>query len=447
MPLADVVNVLVLIGASPIGLAAFSVPLVAADLTTPQQTAFGSDDVREVTPATWRAVMDEVGVASNEDLYLSLRTMFQQPNKPALVLLGLRADPVAQVVTYTIPAVPPDGTYTITIDGVDCSFAASSSTQTEVRDGLITAVDAGPDTVDAAVGSASTLTVTALSPGRPFTSSISTNVGFSQATTTASVGLPEDLAVWQAERDDFYFVLETGHDEDDVIALAGAIEASSSPKLYIAQADDATAQTSSTTDVGNTLRLLAYARTAVIWHGTDDEFADAALVGRMATVDPGSATWANKELVGVPGIIPDSVTFLTNKNYTWLESYPSKGVSATRRARVADGTPIDIIIAADFARDLYQSRLFDLELSVDKIPYTRKGRGMIVGTVEAATAELASDRYEIANPDTVEITVPNPADLSDEDRSDRLWSGIIVAFEAQGAAESIDMTVNIAQAA
>jgi hypothetical protein len=143
MPLADVVNVLVLIGASPIGLAAFSTPLVAADLTTPQQVAFGSDDVREVTPATWRAVMTEIGVASNEDLYLSLRTMFSQVTKPSLVLLGLRADPVAQVVTYTIPAVPPDGTYTITIDGQDCSFAASSSTQTQVRDGLITAVDAG----------------------------------------------------------------------------------------------------------------------------------------------------------------------------------------------------------------------------------------------------------------------------------------------------------------
>lgn len=449
MPLSDVITVSFLIGASPIGTEAFSVPLVAAALTSPQEAAWGSDLVREVTPSTWRAVMSEVGVTSSEDLYVALTDMFAQPVKPALVLLGLRADAVAQVVTVTIPASPANGDYTVTIDGTDCTFTASSSTQTQVRDGLIAAIDGTVGTlVDAAVGSSSTLTITALAPGRPFTHSVDSPASsMTQAVTTPNTGLPEDLADWQAERDDFYFVMEVGHDDDDIIALAGAIESSATPKLYIAQSGNAVAQTNGTSDVGNQLRLLAYARTAVVWHDDVDEFADAALIGRMASVDPGSATWANKELVSVTGIVPTSVTNLESKNYTWLEDYTTKAVAATRHARVADGTPIDLIIAADFGRDLLQSRLFTLELSAPKIPLTNKGQAMIQGTIETAMGELASDRYKIADPDTIEISVPNPRDLSDEDQAARRWTGIVVAFAAQGAAEKIGVTVTMAQAA
>lgn len=449
MPLQDVINVVATIGQSPIGLAAFNVPLVFALLTAPQQAAWGSDVVREVTPSNWRTVLTSAGVATNEDLYRALAIAFQQDLRPNRILVASRQTAVAQVVTVTIPGVPTDGPYVVTIDGTDITFTASSSTQTQVRDGLIAAIDSGVGTlVDAAIGSASTLTITALAAGRPFVVSVDSPAdSMTMATTTPSTGLPEDLEDALAERTDFYFVMEVGHDVDDLYALSGAVESQDAPMLYIAQTDDAVAQTAGTTDVGNQLRLLAYARTAVIWHDDDDEFADAMVLGQLASSTPGSITWANKQGSGVVGIVPTDTTQLTTKNYTWLEYYPSKSLSATRRARVADGTPIDLIIAVDFARDLYQSRLFGLELSAPKLPYTAKGRQMIEGTIDAATELLASDEYKIADPEFVEVFIPEPRDQSTEDQADRHYPGIVVSLVAQGAAETIAMTLTIAQAA
>lgn len=447
MPLADVANIVVRLGASPIGLESFAVPMIAAVLSGPQEALWGSDLVREVTAGTWQSLMTTLGVSSSEDLYVALRTMFGQELTPALVLLGLRDTAVAQVVTYTIPASPANGDWTITIDGEDFTFAASTSTQAQVRDGLIALIDAGAGTlVDAAVGSSSTLTVTALAPGRPFTSSTASPASaMTQATTTPSVGPAEDLVAWREERDDFYVVMETTHDEDNVYAFALAIEANATPKMFMGQTNSAVAQTAGTTDIGNVLRLLGLARTAVFWHDDLDDFVEAAAIGRLITLNPGSATWANKEVRLVGGIVPTSVANLTTKNYTWLELYPSKDVSATRRGRVADGTPIDLIIALDFARDLLQTRIFNMELANDKIGYDEEGAAVIDGVMRGGLEELASDQYKIANASTIVLSVPTAASQSDEDRAERHYPNVNARFQATGAIETIGATVLVTE--
>ena len=158
---------------------------------------------------------------------------------------------------------------------------------------------------------------------------------------------------------------------------------------------------SAITDVGNVLRLAGITHTAVIWHDNNDGFVDAEAVGRLGPTEPGSNTWANKALVGEQGIIPTSVSFLTTKNYGWLEYYPAQGVSATRRMRVAAGTPIDLIIAVDFMTDLIRVDLFEAELNAPKIPYTRKGAAQIDAVLRGALNRAADDPYNIVQGDTM----------------------------------------------
>ncbi len=80
---------------------------------------------------------------------------------------------VAQVETYTAPGTPStSGTYTITVNGQVASFTSSSSTQQQVRDGLVTALNALGQPVTVATVSTTGLTITVNVAGTPFTIAI-----------------------------------------------------------------------------------------------------------------------------------------------------------------------------------------------------------------------------------------------------------------------------------
>jgi hypothetical protein len=441
MPLSDVINATILLSDPPIGLATFGVPLVAAILTAPQVALWGADLVREVTPGNWKTELEDVGVTTSEDLWVCLSDLFAQELRPSLVLLGRRATAVAQVYRVTIDATVADGTYTVTIDGNDVDFVAVGSTQTLVRDGLISAINADAivaPLVTAAIFDAASLNVTADFAGRPFTASTSGPAGdISGAQITASVGLPEDIEDWRAERDDWYCLLETSHNDNNIHAAYPTIETLT--KVFVSQSSNADAQTAATTDVGNVLRLAGIARTIVIWHDDDDEFVDAAAVGRLLPTEPGSNTWANKGLASVTGIVPTSVANLTTKNYGWIERYDAEGISATRRMRVAVGTPIDLIIARDFMVDLIRVDQATLELNSPKVPYTRRGAAQIDAVLRGSLERCANDPYNIVDGETIETSIPLPSSQSSVDRGNRHFPGIVWSATVQGAIETMDV--------
>lgn len=79
-----------------------------------------------------------------------------------------------------------DGTYTVTINGIDYDFVASSSTVSLIVAGLQTVVDADPNV--AAVDNDPILTITAEVAGTPFTFSLTAPSDNLEVTTTKNVG-------------------------------------------------------------------------------------------------------------------------------------------------------------------------------------------------------------------------------------------------------------------
>src|SRR5690606_14308985 len=304
MSLDRIASITTLIEPPPIALANFGIPMVAAILTTSQGTAwtseYGSDVTAEVTPATWQSVLTGLGVTSSEDLWGALTDLFSQEQGPDTVLLGRRATPTAQVVEIDIGGAD-DGDYEITItmaaDGsTTFTFQASSSDASAIEAGLIAAVNAGTLPVTAAAGTGDQLTLTADDAGVPFQAGVEApSSNLTATTSTASAGLVEDIALWRAERDDWYFLLETTRNSGVIGAAAELIE--TMRKLLVAQTDDSNAQSSgSTADLASVLGPLGLnlSRTAIVWHDNDDQFVDFALVGLQASKQPGSSTYANK---------------------------------------------------------------------------------------------------------------------------------------------------------
>lgn len=440
MSLSRIVDISISLSARPIPLEGFGIPLLAVILSGSQDTAWdaaygASVDVIEVTPNDYQTVMTALGISSSEDPYVALVDMFSQEDKPQTVLLGRRAIAVAQVNQVDVDGTD-DGSYTITINGNDYTFAASGNTATEIKDGLIAAVDGGSDPVDADTVDTDSLDVAADEDGVPFTISVTApSDNLTLSTTAANVGLPEDIAAWRSERDDWYFLLETTRTSGNIQAAAEVIE--TLRKLFVAQTNDADAQTASTDDLGTILGPtgLNLLRTVLIWHDNDDQFVDCALVGKMAPTDPGSQTWANQTLSSVSGIEPTSETNLENKNYTWLESFTAASFSMSQGGSVINGQWIDLVRGADWLQNLLQIRLVQALRDNPKIPYTDTGGDILGGVIDGGLEQGVEAGLVVAgSPFT---NVPARAEQDASDRANRHFPGIEFGGDLQGAIHTI----------
>lgn len=442
MSLDTIANISISIQPPSITLAGFGTPLIAAVLTSDEGTAwtaeFGSAVTTSVTAQNWRALMTTLGVTSTEQLYLSLLALFSQDEKPATVKIGRRATAVAQVSAVNIVAAT-DGTFTVTINGEAFTFLASSDTVGDIRDGLIADINAGAEPVTAAIVDADTLSVTADEAGVPFTISVThstTPASITTGTTTASVGLVNDIDDWETEDSDWYELLEGTRSSGVIKAAAADIE--SRTKIFQAQTDDANAQIAGSTDLGSVLGALAYDRTGLWWHDDDAEHVDSAISGRMLPEDPGSATWANTVIRGVPGIVPTGESFLAAKNYNWNENFAAAGFTMTRHGKMVSGQFIDLIIGRDWLQNLIQTRLVQALMDSPKIPYTDRGGQVIGAIIRACLVEAA--QVGLVVEDSIVVTIPAVSSQSTNDRTDRHFPNVTFSATLQGAIHSLEVS-------
>jgi hypothetical protein len=431
----------------PIGLAGFGVPLTAAILTAPQETLWdsiygASVDTAEFTSANFLTLLSALSVSTSEDLHISLTDLFSQERSPSLALVGRRATAVAQVELVDITGTD-DGDYTVTINGTDFTFAASSDTADDIEAGLISAVNAGSEPVTAAPGTGDQLSLTADEAGVPFTLSVEApSDNLTASTDTANTGIPEDITTWTTERNDWYALLETTRSSGVIGAAANTIEALD--KVLIAQTDDAAAQTSATTDIGSELNALGLLRTMLWWHDNDDEFVDAAIAGKMLPTQPGSETWANQSLASVTGFLPTSETFLANKKYNWLESFSAAGFSMTQGGWMAGGQWMDVIRGRDWLKNRLQIAIIQALRDSGKIPYTEEGDAVIASTILAVLHLAASPRVKLIVADSIQVNVPGAANQSSTDRGNRHYPGVTWSATLQGAVHTLDVTGSLA---
>ncbi len=454
MSLSRIADISISLAERPIALEGFGIPLVAAILTAGQDTAWDTEhgasvDVIEVTPSNWQTSLTALGVTSSEDLYVGLNDLFSQDEQPETVLIGRRATAVAQVVQIDIDGTT-DGTFTVTINGADYAFAASGNTAAEIRDGLIAAITADQDSdndgaadIAAAIVDADSHSVTSSVAGVPFTYSAShstTPADIAISQTTASVGLVEDIAAWRAERDDWYFLLETSRLSGNIRAAAEAIEALT--KFFVAQSSDANAQTSSTENIGTRLGPvgLNLDRTMLWYSANDDQFVDFAIVGKMAPKQPGRASWANQSLRSVTGTEPTSETQLEAKRFNWLETFTAANFAMTQGGWMCSGQWADLIRLRDWVRNLMQIDLIQLLRDNDKIPYTNGGGDLLGGSVEGSLEKAAAPDVAGVDGSTIAVTTPTVAEQGATNRGNRHFPNIGFGATLTGAVHTLSVS-------
>lgn len=249
------------------------------------------------------------------------------------------------------------------------------------------------------------------------------------------------LAAVRAENATWYaltIVADSDPVDDDYLAVAAWAE--TQKVVFFLQATDAgVLDPASTTDIAAALKALGYDRTVVMYHAAANEAqrADATWVGEGLPFDPGSSTWAFKQL---PGVAADSFTAgeraaALAKNANIYETVA--GVSVTQNGTTVGGEFIDIINGVDWLESRLQENVYGLLVNARKVPYDDGGITIVAGAVQATLEEAA--RAGILQLDSIVLTVPTYAEIPQADRLARNLPDINFTALLLGAIHSVEI--------
>lgn len=445
MTVNTVINLSVSIEDAPSERAGFGVPVIFADFSAAEQTAlFGVNKAAEMTADTWQNLLAGALIASTADIYQALLAMFSQIRKPPLVLIAWKQSKAAQVETVTVTGAT-DGLYRVIVNGEFHDFTASSSTVTAIRDALVTALGSSGQPVTAAPVSTDQLTITADNAGEPFTVSVQAPGAPDMAVvnTTPSAGLADDVDDLDAERSDWYLILDANHNDVDTFGARAAVAAETSRNIAaLCLTSDANAQSVAVnTDPGPALVAFNTPGMVLMFDTDPDQFPDMAIAGKMLPTTPGTESWGHQTVVGPTGIVPTSENALKASYYGWCESYTAKGVTATRHIRDSQGNYFDLVRFSHYHRENMQSDLFDLFIASAKVPNTPEGRTLIETVIRKRFELDVASGAAVAG--SLSISIPSKSEQSATDIFDRVLNGITYSFTATNGIEELGITGTI----
>lgn len=308
----------------------------------------------------------------------------------------------------------------IRLDADTFSFASSLANSFAGTAIDVTDTGSGNHTISDTVSTvrpADPLVITGSAAGEWFSIEVTNVADFSVEETESDPGVATDLAAIKLENNDWY-ALYTAYNSNAIV-LATAAWCEANEKLYIADLQETETVTlaASGSDTADDIEALGYDYTAVTYHPDPSRFFGMCLLGGCLPFDPGTETWALKELDGVEAVALTSThkTNLAAKNVTSYESIGNLDI--TFGGKVASGEYIDYRRGLDALRDDMQASVFEVMVASPKVPMNDDGISMLAAPVRA-TLKRFEDRGFIEAGWT--ITKPLSSAISTSNRNARL---------------------------
>lgn len=425
---------------------------------TVSKASFGIGMVVSATTA----FSDRVRIYSNYDAAVSdnldsktlqaIGSYFGQTPTPQTVMVG-RRDVIEATLSVTLQTISPGNIFAVLIDGSRFEYTAEANdTVTEVYAGLVAAINA-----DAQVAAKYNVNVQGsavqITPKDPTVSSVivpannTTVIAEGDATNVA-----RDLVAINRANKAFYGFMLT--ERGDNLILQASIWAETQAKLFFAaSASAAIWDTETTTDIASTLKLGQYFRTVLLAdRAAATQYAEAAWMGRVFTIEPGGEVWALKVLSTItPSNFSDTEqAAIWSKNANTYEAY-SDNVYLTNPGKVSAGEWVDIIRGRDWLVDDLQKEVVSAKIRAKKIPYTNPGIQTLVNVVRGRLVN--AQKKGVLAPDEVngdgetvpgfQISYPNAADVSASTKATRILYLSFVGILA-GAIQVTDLTGSLA---
>lgn len=307
----------------------------------------------------------------------------------------------------------------------------ANATVAEIVAGLVSALNglAGAPVTATATDTNTTVTVVAAAATDYFSLQIHDQSILLSNNNTADNAVATQLAAINLADDSWYGLVLGSQGKAEILAAAGWAE--SNEKLLIQGTSDGDCLTGSSTDVMSTNKTANRFRSALIFHENPVQHAGAAWMGSTFPLDPGSLTFAFRQLrnVDTSPLNPTQITNLENKNGNFFVDIA--GVSFTLNGKLASGEWIDITRDSDWFEAQLGVAHLNVKLNNDKVPFTDKGIGLEEAAMRAV-CKIAADAGFL-DESTLEFTVPTVASVPEADRKNRVLNKLQLSARVQGA--------------
>jgi hypothetical protein len=219
-------------------------------------------------------------------------------------------------------------------------------------------------------------------------------------------------------------------------------EGTNNPKIYFAQSPQSDILNPAlTTDICSVLTAKSAFRTAVMYHSDDTEYADVAWMGGQLPNDPGSITWAYKQLslVTVDTFAAGDKSAAHAKNCNTYDVVAS--VNITEEGKTCDGGSgefIDTIRGVDWIQVNAQADLFTVLVQNPKVPYTTTGIALFKITL-GGTLRTAQLMGILTSDEDPVITVPLIGDIPAVDKATRTLNNLDFTAILAGAIQKVNV--------
>ncbi len=243
----------------------------------------------------------------------------------------------------------------------------------------------------------------------------------------------------QQHNDWYWFVFAARQHEgaDDPGDLADWVAAAGKFAVFTNEPGMTAAQIVDQAQAINSSRVIYFA------HTKPNDYPDAALVGRMAPLQPGSATFKFKTLDGVSEA-GFSVTEIGQFHDAGVITYVRKfGVLQTSEGYATDKTYADIQLAKDWLKARMEERISRVLFVNEKIPYDNIGIAQIIEPIRS-TLQQATALGIVARADDgtglFTVQAPRREDIDPTDRANRILPDVYWDAILAGAVHRVRVT-------
>ena len=417
--LTDIIEVQISRETTPVSRAGFNTPLFIAS-----HSAFIE---RARSYGSLEAVAEDFNSLTN--VYKAAVAMFGQELRPSQIVIGRK-----QISSFivSIPVAAIGQQYTITVNGTDYTYTAiTADGDEEIAAGIKGLYDINPltgvtvtDNLDGTLTVASTI-----------------NWSFSTSFTVISSALPsteswvEALAAVESENSSWFGATIESHIDTDVLEFAAAIQGRK--KIFGTSSSSVAVTTGVDTDILSQLKALGYDKTFLIYSANaDTQFPEAGLMAYQLQEQPGSNTWAYKDIIGttVSKLSTTASNNIQAKNGITFEEIG--GARVTTEGKTVGGEYIDVIVFALWLEARMTERIWFRLANSKKIPYTQAGATIIEAEIRAQLAEGVRVGG-IAEAPAPQVFVPNVLDIAPNLRATRMFEGITFEARLAGAIQKV----------
>lgn len=423
---------------------------ITASTRTPTRAGFGTPllmGYHTVFPELSRRYSDvaelaEDGFDTFSPIYRMAQALMSQDPAPAEFVVGRLPSAHAHTQILTITSAVEGQHIRLTVvdpttgDETDIDYTvlngASTTTVATAVEALIEAV-----TGVASAASSAEITITPVTSGHVVYVHSLENCTIKD--TTADYAADTALTALQAYDDDWYAVLLDVNSTANIMDVAAWVQPK--VKMFLCSTANSEEAAGSGT-LGSDLVALSYTRTVGLFSRRPDQYIACALAGRVLPQDPGSITWAFKELIGVSADVLTTAQESALLADNWNTYQSIAGLPVTRNGKRFDGGYPDERHGIDWLTARIQERVFALLANAGKLPYTDASVDIVRGEILAALGVGVDRGFLVAG--SLTCTGPRVSAVSSGDKAARLLPDIKFGADLAGAIHKVTIRGTLA---